>query len=446
MGAVLILDHDDRHASALADLVESHGFEVLRYGRLEDARGLPEDAVLALAFVTVECPDGSGLDLLEHPAICNANDIVLMNATDVPELVNLGMEAGAAYFFCKPFDPEIVGNLLADVAEESEGEATGLELETPIDQFGLLRGSSAVMHRLYRVMRKVAPTDTSVLLVGESGTGKELVARTLHLQSERSEGAFVTMNCSAIPKELFESELFGHEKGAFSSAHRRHLGYFERADGGTLFLDEITEMPLELQAKLLRVLESGHFRRVGGEEDLHSDVRILAATNREPEAAIAGNLLREDLYYRIARFPLFLPPLRERDQDVRGLALYFLNELNTAGGGSVGITEEALARIEACAWPGNVRELSAAMERAYILAEGDIEPRHLDGLDERPLPPDYIRVAATASVDEAERKLILAALEKYRGDKPAAAESLGISLKTLYNRLNEYAEGEDPPR
>jgi len=443
--AVLILDDDDAHASVLAELVTAHGFDVVRYRCLAAAQDLAEDTPLVLAFITLECPDGLGLDLLDHPALAGAMEIVLMNATDKPHLVNRGIEAGAAYFFCKPLEADFIGSLLKDIAAETSDEPARLEVDAPIDQFGLLRGSSPVMRRLYRVMRKVAPTHTSVLLVGESGTGKELVARTLHLQSDRSDQEFVTMNCSAIPKDLFESELFGHEKGAFSGAHRRHQGFFERADGGTLFLDEITEMPLEMQAKLLRVLEVGRFRRVGGEHDLHSDVRIVAATNREPEAAIAESLLREDLYYRIARFPLFLPPLRDREQDIRGLALFFLNELNLANHSTVGISELALAHIESCTWPGNVRELSAAIERAYILAEGDIEPAHLEGLETNRLHGDYIQVAATASVDEAERKLILAALETYGGDKRAAADSLGISLKTLYNRLNDYA-AEDPER
>lgn len=439
MPTALILDDDARHASALAEVVAAHGFDILGFDRLAEAQTLSDEARLALAFITIDCPDGLGLELLDHPAVAGAREIILMNARDEPVLVNRGISAGASYFFCKPFDPEFIGSLLSDLAAETAGTSPGTDQEAHIDQFGLLRGSSAVMHKLYRIMRKVAPTATSVLLVGESGTGKELVARTLHLLGERADAPFEAMNCSAIPKDLFESELFGHEKGAFSGALRRHEGYFERADGGTLFLDEITEMPPELQAKLLRVLELGQFRRVGGEADCSSSIRIIAATNQDPETAIRSGLLREDLYYRIARFPLHLPPLRERGEDIRGLALFFLNELNADNGSSVGISESALARLESYTWPGNVRELSSVIERAYILAEGNIEPGHLEGLDAEPAPDEYIRVAATASVHEAERKLITAALEKYDGDKQAAARSLGISLKTLYNRLNDYA-------
>ena len=404
----------------------------------------PQDERISVAFVTLHCGDDSGLDLLDHPALADANEIILMNTLDEPELVNRGIAAGATYFFRKPFDPAFIDSLLTDLAAEELSAQSDPELDHPIDQFGLLRGGSSPMRKLFRTMRKVAGSDTSVLLIGESGTGKELVAQSLHMFSERAGGEFVAMNCAAVPKELFESELFGHEKGAFSGAIRRHLGYFERADGGTLFLDEITEMPIELQAKLLRVLELGQFRRVGGETDQHSDARIIAATNRDPDQAIAEGELREDLYFRIARFPLRIPPLRDRGSDVRGLTLYFLNELNARNETAIGISEAALEQIEGYSWPGNVRELRSVLEQAYILANEQIEPGHLKGLeDDAEFSGDYIRVSATATVEEAEKKLILAALETHGGDKQAAADSLGVSLKTLYNRLNVYAEKED---
>ncbi|MGD8415881.1 MAG: sigma-54 dependent transcriptional regulator [Pseudomonadales bacterium] len=436
----LILDDDGDHAAALAELVASHGFGTRVFPTVAEARALPDQEQVIIAFLSLDCGGGSGLSLLDHPALGEVTEVILMNAVDEPELVNQGISQGATCFFCKPFDPDFIDSILTDLASEIMVHANGGEVGTTMDQFGLLRGGSEAMRKLYRIMRKVAPTDTSVLLVGESGTGKELVAQSLHMFSERAESEFVAMNCAAIPKELFESELFGHEKGSFSGAVRRHQGYFERAHRGTLFLDEITEMPIELQAKLLRVLELGQFRRVGGEEDLRSDARIIAATNRDPEDAIAAHALREDLYYRIARFPLWIPPLRDRQGDVRGLALFFLNELNAANHTAVVISDDALARIEAYGWPGNVRELRSVLERAYILANGRIRPEHLKGLDGETAVGDYIRVAATASVEEAERKLIFAALERYGGDKQATASSLGISLKTLYNRLNAYSK------
>jgi transcriptional regulator with PAS, ATPase and Fis domain len=283
-----------------------------------------------------------------------------------------------------------------------------------------------------------------VLLIGESGTGKELVAQSLHMMSNRAERELLAMNCAAIPEDLFESELFGHEKGAFSGAVRQHRGFFERAHQGTLFLDEITEMPVELQAKLLRVLELGGYRRVGGETDLQSDVRIIASTNRIPEEAIADGLLREDLYYRVARFPLWIPPLRDRGSDIIGLAQFFLNELNVEYDTSITLSEAAIEKIAGYHWPGNVRELRSVIERAYIMANEQIDLSHLKGLDAEPgASGGVLQIAATATVEDAQRRLILAALEAHDGDKPAAARSLGISLKTLYNRLNQYADDDD---
>jgi two-component system response regulator AtoC len=261
--SALIVDDDEQHAASLDEAVEKHGFSVRRCARVADARALGPEP-FSIAFITLHCAGEEGLDLLDHPALANANEIILMNDVDEPEVVNRGIGLGATYFFCKPFDATFIDSILKDLAAEvaTTPEADGVEC--PIDQFGLLRGGSEPMRKLYRIMRKVAPSDTSVLLVGESGTGKDLVAQSLHMFSSRAGHDFLAMNCAAIPPDLFESELFGHEKGSFSGATRRHLGFFERAHRGTLFLDEITEMPVELQAKLLRVLETGAFRRVGG--------------------------------------------------------------------------------------------------------------------------------------------------------------------------------------
>ena len=440
----LILDDDADHGAALAELLAARGFTVELHASLTAARSAADRSSVALAFLSLHCSDGSGLELLNHSGLAGANEIILMSAEDEPDLVNQGIAQGATYFFCKPFDPAFMETLLTDLtAEIWGGEESDDGPYAVIDQFGLLRGGSAPMQKLYRTMRKVAPAETSVLLIGESGTGKELVAQSLHLFSNRAQADFVAMNCAAVPKELFESELFGHEKGSFSGALRTHQGYFERANGGTLFLDEITEMPVELQAKLLRVLELGQFRRVGGEQDLHSDARIIAATNRDPGEAIADGLLREDLYFRIARFPLHIPPLRDRSEDIRGLTGFFLNELNSENDTAITISEAAIERIEGYPWPGNVRELKSTLERAYILANEQIEPIHLKNLDGADASGgDYIKVAATATVEEAEKQLILAALETYEGDKQQAADSLGISVKTLYNRLNDYAADE----
>ena len=443
--SALIVDDDDDHAADLAAVLERHGFCVVRFRHPKDLRNADDDALYTVAFITLECGGACGLDLLEEPCLQDTSELILMNAIDQPGLVNKGIAMGATYFFIKPFDEAFVDTLLKDLAAEESPSAEPETVDVALDQFGLLRGSSRPMHRLYRTMRKVAPSDTSVLLVGESGTGKELVARSLHMMSGRADQDFVAMNCAAIPKDLFESELFGHEKGSFSGAVRQHLGFFERAHGGTLFLDEITEMPIELQAKLLRVLELGEFRRVGAEKDMSSDVRIIASTNRVPEEAIDQGLLREDLYYRVARFPLHLPPLKQRGSDVIGLAQLFLNELNSEYDTAISLGESAIGQIQSYQWPGNVRELRSVIERAYILANDQIELDHMQDLDlSDGQEGDFIRVAATDSVEDAERKLIYAALEAHDSDKRAAARSLGISLKTLYNRLNQYSSDDDP--
>ena len=308
-----------------------------------------------------------------------------------------------------------------------------------LGRFGSLIGASPAMQRVYDLISKVAPTEASVFVLGETGTGKELVAQTLHDMSPRRKGPFVPINCGAVSPTLIESELFGHEKGSFTGADRSHRVHFERAHDGTLFLDEVTEMPIDLQVKLLRVLETGKVQRVGGSEPIKVDVRTIAASNRSAQQAVAEGKLREDLHYRLNVFPLQLPPLREREDDVLLLAEAFLDELNKQSGGEPkAFTRAALDRLKAHTWPGNVRELRNVVQRAFILAPNDI------GVDSLPLGVVEERLGTTLAIrvgtpiDEAERRLILATLEHCAGDKKKAAEILKISLKTLYNRLNVY--------
>jgi len=385
----LVLDEDNAHTRSLKSVLEAVGFQVLISDGDIDPASDPR-----IAFISMDLPNLNPVSLISGDQLSHSAEIVLMAEEDDPLRVRKAIAKGATYFFCKPFDPEFLKHLVEDVYTEI-AEGTGKRGEQtvgPLDQFGLLRGSSSPMRKLYRVLRKVAPTNTSVLLVGESGTGKELVANTLHQMSEVANGPFVAANCSAIPKELFESELFGHEKGSFSGAAQQHKGFFERSEGGTLFLDELVEMPVELQVKLLRVLEAGAFRRVGGESDIKSKVRIIAATNQDPETAINDGLLREDLYYRIARFPIFLPPLRNRGSDILGLAHFFLDQLNELHGTSVGIDTAAEEELEQHIWPGNVRELKSVIERAYILTNTSISPEHLPKLGDQ-LNPDQLRIS-----------------------------------------------------
>jgi transcriptional regulator with PAS, ATPase and Fis domain len=307
-----------------------------------------------------------------------------------------------------------------------------------------LIGQSPGMQKVRELISRVAPTDSTVLICGESGVGKELVAESVHAMSSRAGKPFVAINCAAIPATLIEAELFGHERGSFTGALRTREGVFERANGGTLLLDEITEMPLDLQSRLLRVLETKRLNRVGGNADLPIDVRVLASTNRAPARAIEEGRLREDIYYRLAVLTIELPPLRERGQDILVLAEFFLAELNLHNGTRKRLSEELRVQFLRHRWPGNVRELRNAVERAYILCDGELNLTEQDmptlhGIDGGPeARSDEIRVSIGTTLDEIERTAILATLKHFEGDKRRAADVLGCSLKTLYNKLHAY--------
>ncbi len=308
-------------------------------------------------------------------------------------------------------------------------------------EFAGMVGDSPVMHAVFNQIRLVARADVTVMVIGESGTGKELAANAIHELSERRRGPFLAVNCGAIPANLAEAELFGYEKGSFTGAQRQHIGHFERVTGGTLFLDEITEMPLELQVKLLRVLETGRFVRVGGSEEIEVDVRLVTATNRDPYQAVRDGRLREDLLYRLAVFPLNLPALRERGEDVARLAEFFLEKLNLKYSASKRFGPVALAQLRAHHWPGNVRELRNCVERSFIMSDDEI---HLEIT--RPGPTTgprvgsdgCVRVPLGSTVADAEREMILATIDHCGGNKRKAADVLGISVKTVYNKLAEY--------
>jgi DNA-binding NtrC family response regulator len=316
-----------------------------------------------------------------------------------------------------------------------------------LKSFGLLYGSSTAMLELYEQIERVAATDATALIIGESGTGKELIARTIHEASGRKNAPFIAVNCGAIPDNLIEAELFGHEKGSFTGAVQARVGYFEHADGGTLFLDEITEMSPVRQVKLLRALETGTFYRVGGNELIHADVRVIAATNRDPATAVKENGLREDLMYRLAVFPLRAPPLRERDSDRELLAQHFLAELNAQENTDKVFSKRALDTLRTYSWPGNVRELKNAVYRAFILAEKTVEiphPHLVSRVKKPHMQGDAMNVWVGTPLADAQKQIILATLKHCGGDKRRTAKTLGVSLKTLYNRLGAYeAEGAD---
>lgn len=319
-------------------------------------------------------------------------------------------------------------------------------------RFGLLIGESPAMKSLFETIERVAPTSTTVLIVGESGSGKELVAQTIHERSSRRDGPFLALNCGAIPANLIEAELFGHEKGSFTGANRLHKGYFERANGGTLFLDEITEMPIDLQVRLLRVLETGKFFRVGGSGEVPTDVRILAASNRDPRQAIAEGRIREDLIYRLSTFPIRVPPLRERADDAVLLAHVFVEQFNDEHGTDKVLSAAAEDRIRTAVWRGNVRELRNVVQRAFIMSDDWIQVDDAcglpivasgamsTGLSDASVNFDGARITIEigATLAEIERQCILSTLAYCRENKREAAKILGMSLKTLYTRLALY--------
>jgi len=299
-------------------------------------------------------------------------------------------------------------------------------------------GRSSAAFTLARAIVKAAPTEASVLIVGESGTGKEIVARAVHARSARSDASFVAINCGAISPSLVESELFGHEKGSFTGASATTSGCFERAHMGTLFLDEITEMPMGMQVRLLRILESGEYHRVGGSEQLQVNVRIIAATNRDPKVAVQEGRFRSDLLYRLAVFPIWVPPLRDRKTDIAYLAQRFLDELNAQESTSKHFSAKTIEKLENYDWPGNIRELKNHVTRAFILADDVIDMSPVANAFRIPAPlavDGYLKIPVGTSLETAQHAIVTATLEHYEGDKRRAALALGISPKTLYNRL-----------
>ena len=443
--AALLVDDDPAHLEAICQLVRSQGFEVQTAVSLETARAALETCDFDVLVLDLQLPDGDALELLPLLAERPTADLVLVTGHASVETAVEAFRGGAIDYLTKPVDvprlKKILGQVRRAARLRTQVGALRDELRR-LGRFGEMIGASPAMHEIYDQIQRVAATDASVFVVGETGTGKELVARSVHALSARSEGPFVALNCGAIPPTLIESELFGHERGSFTGATERRAGCFERAHRGTLFLDEVAEMPLELQVKLLRALESAEIQRIGGREAIPVDVRLVAATNRDPKRAVQEGLLREDLLYRLLVFPIQLPPLRNRPGDLDLIADHLLAQLNRRDGRRVELTRAARERLRLHRWPGNVRELRNVIERAFIMAADDIDA------DCVPLPGPSLATGADENLGirvgmsnaEVERILTLATLD-HLGEKKKTAEVLGISVKTLYNRLKSYKDG-----
>jgi DNA-binding NtrC family response regulator len=447
---VLIVEDEENERTGLAELVSAWGYraETARDG----AEGLEKVSNWSPSIVVTDLkmPRMGGLELLEKLSNeAQTMAVVVVTAQGTIESAVQAMRMGAYDYITKPIDTDrlrtILQNASALLGARAELEATRRKLRDT-GSLGSLVGSSKKMQEIFRLIEMVAPSTASVLITGASGTGKELVARTVHELSPRRGKPFIPINCAAIPETLIESEIFGHEKGAFTGALERRTGCFELAEGGTLLLDEIGEMPVATQAKLLRVLEDRKLRRLGSKVETLVDVRVLAATNKVPDEAVAQGQLRNDLYYRLNVFNIHMPLLREHKEDIPDLVKALMGEMNAKHGRKVAAVSEAVLNLfHNYSWPGNVRELRNTLERAVIVCDGPVvETKHL--------PPGFgqaiyraasddsnaVRLGVGTTVEEAEKLLILKTLEATSNNKTRAAEILGISLKTLHNKLKEY--------
>jgi DNA-binding NtrC family response regulator len=453
-GRILVVEDEENARKGYEALLRKWGCEVLGVESAEE--GLEAFLTFRPAAIVadVELPGMNGLDFLRAlgDALSEVPAILITGKGSEDRAVQ-AIESGAFWYIEKPLKPLVLRALLdralGRVRDRRQVAALTRELRAT-GRLSELVGCSKAMREVGVAVEQAAPSTASVLITGETGSGKEVVARALHRLSSRAEGPFVAINCSAIPESLMESEIFGHEKGAFTGAAERRLGCFELADGGTLLLDEIGEMPVATQAKLLRVLEDRKVRRLGGKSETPVDVRVLAATNKDPEQAVAQGQLRQDLYFRLNVFHIHLPPLRARKEDLPPLVESILAEAVAKHGKRVrGVTAEVMEALRAHTWPGNVRELRNVIEHAVIVATSDTIGR-------QHLPPQFGRPAAGpgslsglrfppgVTVEQAERELIRQTLEATSNNKTRAAELLGISLKTLHNKLKEYAsQGND---
>lgn len=440
---VLVVDDEESARTGLAELIESWGYEtmVAEDGRtaLDKIKSFQPDLILT----DLVMPRMDAIALLKKVNLKETLVILLTAHGNIESAVE-AIKLGAYDYLAKPVDIVRLKKLLENLADkiETDEEVKRLRHELrKLGSFGRLHGTTTSMQELFQQMDVASPSDASVLISGASGTGKELVARTIHDLSPRRHKPFVPINCSAIPATLLESELFGHERGAFTGATKTKEGCFELADGGTLFLDEIATMALDLQTKILRVLENGRFRRVGGKQELQIDVRLIAASNVKFEEAIQDGLFREDLFYRLNVFQLLLPSLRERLGDLPLLAQHFVDEMARKNKKEVrGVHPDAMNALKNYAWPGNVRELKNTIERAVIVARSKtISLTDLPVLiQQQPATGPTLSFAIGTSLDDVERMTILRTLDTTGGNKTEAAKVLGVSLKTLHNKLNRY--------
>lgn len=436
MADVLLVDDDKRFLEATGQLLGLLGHDVTTANSVEQARDLISKHHFTHMMLDLILPDGSGLHLLEALPPQHKIKIALITGHPSVKAIVRNLYGSNISYLIKPIDAQQIEALLEDRRRTDFPAEPSIKIH-----FNCLVGESEAMKRVYEMIERVAVTKANVMLMGESGVGKEMVAAAIHYASQ-AEGDYIAANCGAFSRELINSELFGHEKGAFTGATHRKIGVFEQAHKGTLFLDEITEMPIDLQPSLLRVLETQKITRLGAATSVDIEGRVVSATNRTEEEIAQQGCLREDLYFRLAVFPIHIPPLRERKEDIPLLVKYFLAAFNQEYGQDIGISDASLQRLMSYDWPGNVRELRHAIHRAYIMADQRnnllVLPENLTSPFSKVVPQASMGIQVGKTVEEVERELIESTLDHFGGDKKQAADILGISLKTLYNRLNSY--------
>ncbi|MBA4377812.1 MAG: DNA-binding response regulator [Gemmatimonas sp.] len=442
MAAILVVDDEPELCQALGRLLGRNGYRTLTAGNGEEALEILRQEPVPLVLTDLMMPRLNGVDLLKAvKIIAPATEVVIVTGHGTIETAVEAMKMGAYDFIEKPFSASLTLNVVRKALEKQQLIAENRELRRMLTEgsgSGDIVGQSEVMRRVLETVRQVAPSKATVLLTGESGTGKEIVASALHRWSDRAGRPLIKVSCAAIPETLLESELFGYEKGAFTGATGRRRGRFEAAHGGTLFLDEVGELPMSVQIKLLRVLQDATFERLGSNDPIEVDVRLVAATNADLEGLVARGLFREDLYYRLNVINIELPPLRARTGDVVLLAGFFLKIACEKNGKKVdGFTRAALDSLQRYAWPGNVRELENCVERAVVLTK--------DGLIDVDVLPQAVRAGKRVtetvsfpvgtSLHDAEMELIRATLATTGGDKETAARILGIASRTIYRKI-----------
>ena len=448
---VLVVEDDAAMRAALEIRLKSWDFEVQTAADGAEGQDMADEFDPDIIVTDLVMPELSGLELLRALKRDNPHrHVLLVTAEGGIEDAVEAMKQGARDFLTKPLDYDKLRALLDEASRDVETRQRSERLSGRLSANDGFIGTSKKMREVFELIERVSGADTSVIITGESGTGKELVARRIHELSRRRDHPFIAVNAAAVPEGLVESEFFGHEKGAFTGALAQRPGCLEMANRGTLFLDEIAEMPIALQPKLLRVLNDGRVRRIGGRQEIAFDVRVITATNLDPAKAIRNKQFREDLYYRLAVFTVELPPLRERLSDIQLLAQYFVDEFRAKHRTPAeGVRESALDLLKKYSWPGNVRELKNVIERAVVLADGP-------WLEERHFPP-YIRESrlpglgelvfeiGSTTLEDAERELILKTLEKAGNNKAEAARLLGLDVKTIRNKLHKYEDDGDIP-